>query len=48
MTNRSHLLRDAIEDLIATGQFRPGDPLDETELAKRFNVSRTPIREAHP
>jgi len=46
MTNRSYLLRDAIEDLIATGQFSPGDPLDETELAKRFNVSRTPIREA--
>lgn len=46
MTNRSHLLRDAIEDLIATGVFRPGDHLDETELAKRFDVSRTPIREA--
>jgi len=46
MQNRSQFLRDAIEDLIATGHFSPGTHLDETELAARFNVSRTPIREA--
>jgi DNA-binding GntR family transcriptional regulator len=46
MKNRSHDLRDAIEELIATGQFQPGHHLDETELAARFEVSRTPIREA--
>lgn len=46
MKNRSYYLRDAIEDLIATGELRPGDHLDETELANRFHVSRTPIREA--
>jgi DNA-binding GntR family transcriptional regulator len=46
MKNRSHYLRDAIEDLIATNELRPGDHLDETELANRFEVSRTPIREA--
>lgn len=46
MKNRSHYLRDAIEDMIATGDLRPGDHLDETELAARFSVSRTPIREA--
>jgi DNA-binding GntR family transcriptional regulator len=46
MKNRSQDLRDAIEELIATGQFPPGHHLDETELAARFNVSRTPIREA--
>jgi DNA-binding GntR family transcriptional regulator len=46
MKNRSQHLRDAIEDLIATGHFRPGDHLDETELATRFQVSRTPVREA--
>jgi DNA-binding GntR family transcriptional regulator len=46
MKNRSHFLRDAIEDLIATGDLHPGDHLDETELATRFGVSRTPIREA--
>lgn len=46
MTNRSHSLRDAIEDQIAVGNLRPGQHLDETELAKEFGVSRTPIREA--
>ena len=46
MKNRSHDLRDAIEELIATGHFPPGHHLDETELAARFKVSRTPIREA--
>jgi DNA-binding GntR family transcriptional regulator len=39
-------LRDALEDLIATGEFRPGERLDEIGLAGRFGVSRTPIREA--
>jgi DNA-binding GntR family transcriptional regulator len=46
MKNRSQELRDAIEELIATGHFPPGHHLDETELAARFDVSRTPIREA--
>ena len=46
MKNRSYDVRDAIEELIATGQFQPGHHLDETELAARFKVSRTPIREA--
>lgn len=35
----------ALEDDIAAGRLRPGGRLDERELAKRFNVSRTPIRE---
>jgi DNA-binding GntR family transcriptional regulator len=37
---------DCIEQEIATGQFRPGDRLDEMSLARRFGVSRTPVREA--
>jgi DNA-binding GntR family transcriptional regulator len=39
-------LRDEIEGLIATGGFAPGERLDEVQLATRFNVSRTPIRQA--
>jgi DNA-binding GntR family transcriptional regulator len=43
---RSFELREKIEDEIATGRIPPGSKLDETELAARFRVSRTPIREA--
>ena len=39
-------LRDAIEQDIVTGRFAPGDRLDEVTLARRFAVSRTPVREA--
>src|SRR5438105_6419912 len=43
---RAEKLREAIEESIATGAFAPGMHLDETELAQRFGVSRTPLREA--
>lgn len=36
------MLRDEILDL----QLPPGSPIDEVQLAKRFGLSRTPIREA--
>jgi DNA-binding GntR family transcriptional regulator len=39
-------LKDEIENDIISGKFRPGDRLDESSLAERFGVSRTPIREA--
>ena len=41
-----HKLRDEIENDILTGFFAPGERLDEVQLAGRFGVSRTPIREA--
>jgi DNA-binding FadR family transcriptional regulator len=43
---RSERVRELIEEGIATGEFPPGMRLDETELADRFDVSRTPLREA--
>jgi DNA-binding GntR family transcriptional regulator len=39
-------LRERLEGLIAAGQFEPGSRLDEQEIAQRFGVSRTPVREA--
>lgn len=36
----------AIADRIVTGYLRPGERLDEISLAARFDVSRTPVREA--
>ncbi|WP_028101087.1 GntR family transcriptional regulator [Pseudoduganella violaceinigra] len=45
MAKHSSTLRETIEEMIAMGELRPGQHLDETELATRFGVSRTPIRE---
>lgn len=42
---RSGQLRETIEEQIATGELLPGTRLDEAELAVRFGVSRTPVRE---
>ncbi|WP_415183904.1 GntR family transcriptional regulator [Phaeovulum sp.] len=36
------ILRDEIIDLV----LEPGSPIDEIQLAERFSMSRTPIREA--
>ncbi len=37
---------DMILEAIDVGVYKPGDRLVESELAERFGVSRTPIREA--
>ena len=39
-------IRSQLERAIVTGDMRPGERLDEQEIADRFGVSRTPVREA--
>jgi DNA-binding GntR family transcriptional regulator len=39
-------LRQTLEGEIAAGHLEPGSRLDEQEIAQRFGVSRTPVREA--
>ncbi len=46
MSRLPETLREAIEEEIATGKLLPDTHLDENELAQRFGVSRTPVREA--
>tara|TARA_Y200000002_G_scaffold365063_1_gene354581 strand:- start:441 stop:1124 length:684 start_codon:yes stop_codon:yes gene_type:complete len=43
---RAEVLLAEIEAMIINGALRPGERLDETVLAKKFGVSRTPVREA--
>jgi DNA-binding GntR family transcriptional regulator len=42
----SEELRATLEEMIVSGKLPPGERLDEAELATRFKVSRTPVREA--
>jgi DNA-binding GntR family transcriptional regulator len=43
---RTEELRLHLADEIVRGTLAPGAALDETALARRFSVSRTPVREA--
>jgi DNA-binding GntR family transcriptional regulator len=45
-TTQAERLRAEIADEIVSGHLAPGVALDEMELAHRFQVSRTPVREA--
>ncbi len=42
---RTEELRDLIADEIVCGRLAPGMALEEAEIARRFGVSRTPVRE---
>jgi DNA-binding GntR family transcriptional regulator len=42
----SDLIRFSVETSIRKGKLPPGHIIDEQELARQFNVSRTPVREA--
>ena len=46
MTRKSIEIADALEAAILSGEFAQGELLNEMELASRFEVSRTPVREA--
>ena len=43
---RADTIAQELEQLIFDGTFADGDRLDEVQLAERFDVSRTPVREA--
>ena len=43
---RAEELRLQLADQIVRGALKPGMALEETDVARRFNVSRTPVREA--
>jgi DNA-binding GntR family transcriptional regulator len=45
-TTQTERLADEIAASVLSGDFQPGQRLDEHMLAERFGVSRTPVREA--
>ncbi|WP_447041223.1 GntR family transcriptional regulator [Streptomyces sp. DSM 118878] len=44
--SRTQYVLESIKHRILTGELTPGQPLIETELAREYGVSKTPVREA--
>ena len=44
-TLRSHLVRTLREQILG-GRYRPGERLNESQIAREFKISRIPVREA--
>ena len=44
MVTRANNIRQTLEHEIISGKRQPGDRLDEPQLTKRFDASRTPAR----
>ena len=42
----SEVAYNSLKSMILSGRVKPGERLGERELARRINVSRTPLREA--
>jgi DNA-binding GntR family transcriptional regulator len=45
MTLKSHVYT-TLRDAIVSGRYKPGQRLKESQLAREFNISRIPVREA--
>ena len=46
LQTREEMVAHAIRNAILTGHFKPGEKLDQQDLANSLGVSRSPIREA--
>jgi DNA-binding GntR family transcriptional regulator len=44
-TLKSHIFQQ-LREAIVSGRYRPGDRLNESQLAREFGISRIPVREA--
>lgn len=44
--SRGQAVFEALRSAIHSGHLRPGMPMREEQIAERFNLSRTPVREA--
>src|ERR1700749_4133785 len=44
-TLRAHVVRLLRSEILA-GKYRPGDRLNESQIARELNISRIPVREA--